>query len=124
MWRDRNWQVALITLLLVNYYSGANSQAATNHQTSVAIVAQPNQARVTTSAQWQITPPERAAPELSIFGVPLHISAPVDSPYNPSAYSDLGGQPETGRDAILAEGMLRGQPSTARATILSEGMNQ
>jgi hypothetical protein len=41
---------------------------------------------------------------LQVFGVPIHPDAPVLAPYENSAYRTFGGQPETGRDALLEQG--------------------
>jgi hypothetical protein len=40
-----------------------------------------------------------------MFGVPIRLWAPVERPYEPSAYRDLAGQPEGSGGAVLAQGM-------------------
>jgi hypothetical protein len=97
--------VPLIAALLAINYSRIDAYAGTDHAASAVVTAPAPPKPFSSSAQWQTTPPERAIPELRVLGVPLRVWSPVDPPYQPSAYSDLGGQPETGRDAILAEGM-------------------
>jgi hypothetical protein len=49
-------------------------------------------------------------PIFRLFGLPVVVGAPVPAPYAPSAYRDLGGQPESGRDAVMTQGLPGEQP--------------
>lgn len=51
--------------------------------------------------QLQQEPPP--APLFSALGVPFGVNAPVRAPYCNCAFRDFGGQPMTGRDAIVAQ---------------------
>ncbi len=44
-------------------------------------------------------------PAFHVFGLPVGISAPVNSPYMQSATTTFGGQPMNGADAVVARGM-------------------
>ena len=44
-------------------------------------------------------------PAFRVFGLPVGISAPVNSPYMNSATTTFGGQPMNGADAVVAHGM-------------------
>ena len=44
-------------------------------------------------------------PAFHVFGLPVGISAPVNSPYMNSATTTFGGQPMNGADAVVARGM-------------------
>lgn len=37
-----------------------------------------------------------------LFGVPVRVNAPVNSPYNDSSLRTFAGQPELGRDAVVS----------------------
>ena len=75
-------------------------------QLTAAAVALPrSHATATTTAQAQVAAPARAAPTFPMFGVPIRLWAPVERPYEPSAYRDLAGQPEGSGGAVLAQGM-------------------
>lgn len=45
------------------------------------------------------------APAFRVFGLPVGISAPVNSPYMQSATTTFAGQPMNGADAVVARGM-------------------
>ena len=45
------------------------------------------------------------APAFHVFGVPVGISAPVNSPYMQSATTTFAGQPMNGADAVVSRGM-------------------
>jgi hypothetical protein len=47
----------------------------------------------------------RAAPTVRLFGLPAALWAPVSPPYTGTAYRTLGGQAETGADAIAEQSM-------------------
>ena len=44
-------------------------------------------------------------PAFHVFGLPVGVSAPVNSPYMNSATTTFGGQPMNGADAVVARGM-------------------
>ncbi len=44
-------------------------------------------------------------PAFHVFGVPVGISAPVNSPYMQSATTTFAGQPMNGADAVVSRGM-------------------
>jgi hypothetical protein len=66
----------------------------------------------------QQQPPQKAqeaakpqqAPTVRVYGVTIKPDAPVSPSYAGTAYRTLGGQPETGQDAIAGQVM---QPTTA-----------
>lgn len=45
------------------------------------------------------------APAFHVFGLPVGISAPVNSPYMNSATTTFAGQPMNGADAVVTRGM-------------------
>ena len=45
-----------------------------------------------------------ASQPYGVFGVPVRVSAPVNTPYAPSALQTFAGQPMLGRDAVVARG--------------------
>ena len=44
-------------------------------------------------------------PAFRVFGLPVGVSAPVNSPYMNSATTTFGGQPMNGADAVVARSM-------------------
>ena len=44
-------------------------------------------------------------PAFHVFGLPVGISAPVNSPYMQSATTTFAGQPMNGADAVVSRGM-------------------
>jgi|GEM_PF-6448459 len=59
--------------------------------------------RLQTVPQMQAQAPAYEGPSFKVLGVPARLSAPVSPPYAAAAYDDLGGQPQTGADVILAQ---------------------
>ncbi len=55
------------------------------------------------TAPYEVTAPAGPRPIFRLFGWPVMLEAPVPPPYAPSAYRDRGGQPESGRDAVMAQ---------------------
>jgi hypothetical protein len=52
-----------------------------------------------------VTAPTRPAPTANVLGVPVQADAPVSPSYDGTAYKTLGGQAETGQDAIAGQVM-------------------
>jgi hypothetical protein len=52
-----------------------------------------------------VTAPTRPAPTANLLGVPVQADAPVSPSYDSTAYKTLGGQAETGQDAIAGQVM-------------------
>ncbi len=52
-----------------------------------------------------LTAPTRPAPTATVLGVPVQADAPVSPSYDSTAYKTLGGQAETGQDAIAGQVM-------------------
>lgn len=48
---------------------------------------------------------EFPGPAFHVFGLPVGINAPVNSPYMQSATTTFGGQPMNGADAVVSRGM-------------------
>ena len=82
---------------------------------SVGLLGSPSLAYAQNEAATQAAPPPqvrpvaapaqaaatyRAAPTVRLFGLPAALWAPVSPPYSGTAYRTLGGQAETGADAI------------------------
>lgn len=63
----------------------------------------PNQAPAVARAQ--ANAPARQAPTARILGVPVTADAPVSPAYDGTAFKTLGGQAETGEDAIAGQVM-------------------
>ncbi len=61
--------------------------------------------RAGTTPSEQARPAGPQLPVIHPFGVPLQttLSAPVQPPYRNTAYDDLGGQPETSADGLMAQ---------------------
>jgi hypothetical protein len=53
----------------------------------------------------QNTTSDLPAPAFHVFGLPVGISAPVNSPYMQSATTTFAGQPMNGADAVVARGI-------------------
>lgn len=101
---------ASVTAVAVLFCAAAPAAAAQSAQTSAShVVAPPQNLRALTEAPVQplSAAPERGPriPQVTLFGVPVHVWAPQPAPYENYAYRTLGGQPETGGDAVLAESM-------------------
>ena len=98
------------SLLLVGLtLAAASPQNAMAADTSGAAQPQGVQQSVVTqrvvTVPSEVQKPAGQRPIFRLFGLPVVIGAPVAPPYAPSAYRDLGGQPESGRDAIMAQSM-------------------
>jgi hypothetical protein len=81
------------------------ARAQPKQQPAVAMVQSRSQVTAATTAQAELAVPAHAAPTFPVFGVPIRLWAPVERPYEPSAYRDLAGQPEGSGSAVLTQGM-------------------
>jgi hypothetical protein len=59
--------------------------------------------RLQTVPQMQAPAPAYEGPSFTVLGIHARLSAPVSPPYAAAAYEDLGGQPQTGADVIMAQ---------------------
>jgi hypothetical protein len=93
----------LLAGLIASNCSAYTSRAGPKGQASAEAAAFQSQTATVTAAQ--ATVPSPTAPTFQLFGLPFHLWAPLERPYELSAYRDLGGQPESAGDAIFAQGI-------------------
>jgi hypothetical protein len=77
-------------------------------ESSRVVVVPPRLGSATTAPVQPLPPrPEQGSiyEPVTVFSLPVHTRAPVLAPYDNSSYRILGGQPETGGDALLAASM-------------------
>jgi hypothetical protein len=96
----RLWLASLLLLTAVVAASFAHAERGAP-PAAAAIAPQPAQKTAPPDGFTSIRKPDRSdSPDETPV---VRLSAPVDSPYANSAYHDLGGQPETGADALTAQ---------------------
>ncbi len=96
------WIVAAIAAMAAS--QPAHAQA-TLQTAPPPAAAQPLPAPPPTTATATATAPTRPAPTASVLGMPVQADAPVSPSYDGTAYKTLGGQAETGQDAIAGQVM-------------------
>ena len=89
----RTFDVAVLAVFLLAVPVGAMAQ-----QPAPTVTATPR-----TPALQQSTTAPGTEPLVSVFGVPVIVSAPVARPYCACAYSNFGGQPMRTAAAVAAE---------------------
>jgi len=95
----------LIAGMLVSNCSAYSARVEAKNPTQVTVAKSHSQSASMATAQPQVEVPSQAAPTFRLFGLPFHLWAPIERPYEPSAYRDLAGQPEAGDGAVLVQGM-------------------
>jgi hypothetical protein len=91
----------LLAGLIASNCSAYTSRAVPAGPASAETASFQSQATTVTVAEAKVPAP--AAPAIQLFGLPFHLWAPIERPYEPSGYRDLGGQPESADDAVLAQ---------------------
>ncbi len=70
-----------------------------------ARTAKPDVTNRVVTAPFEVAKPGGQRPLFQLFGLPVVVYSPVAPPYSGAAYNELGGQPESGRDAVMAQSM-------------------
>jgi hypothetical protein len=96
--RHSMMMAALASMACMGLAAPAVAQSA-----SATVQAPQPDVRLQTVPQMQAQAPAYEGPSFTVLGVPTHLSAPVSPPYAAAAYDDLGGQPQTGADVIMAQ---------------------
>ena len=93
----------LLAGLIASNCSAYTSRVGPEGPAPAEVAASHSQTTTVTAAQAVV--PSPAAPTFRLFGLPFRLWAPIERPYEPSAYRDLAGQPESADDAVFAQGI-------------------
>jgi hypothetical protein len=95
--------MVLLAGLIASNCSAYTSRAGPEGQAPTEVATSHSQATTVIATQAVVTSP--AVPTFRLFGLPFRLWAPIERPYEPSGYRDLGGQPESADDAVFAQGI-------------------